>query len=188
MKYRDFNVGDKVAVIMPMGSGFSHPQTARVIEKGASGVVLFEKPDGHRWWTNSRRIKEVVKNEEFVCYHLTTKDRLKSILENGLIPNSKPNWFTSETPYIMLSLYPYWWLYKNRVVWGLPDINENDVILIEIKDPAIKREYFDDPEGLRWGETIEPEYFNAVIEYKLNVVFENLRGRGNKEGGDTELT
>ena len=59
MKYKDFNVGDRVAVTMPMGSGFSHPQTARVIEKGADGVVLFEKPDGHRWWANSRRIKEV---------------------------------------------------------------------------------------------------------------------------------
>ena len=101
---------------------------------------------------------------EFACYHTTTKDRLKSILDNGLVPNSKPNWFTSETPYIMLSLSPYWWLHK-------------DAVLIEIKDPAIKREYFTDPEGLRWGEIIKPEYFNAVIEYKLNVVLEKLRGQ-----------
>ena len=108
---------------------------------------------------------------EFACYHITTKDRLASILESGLIPNSKPNWFTSETPYIMLSLYPYWWLYK-------------DAVLIEIKDPAIKQEYFDDPEGLRWGEIIKPEYFNAVIEYKLNVAFEKLRGRGNSVESD----
>lgn len=104
---------------------------------------------------------------EFACYHITIKDRLGSILENGLIPNSKPNWFTSKTPYIMLSLYPYWWLYK-------------DAVLIEIKDPAIKREYFDDPEGLRWGEVIKPENFNAVIECKLNMAFEKSKGRGNE--------
>lgn len=99
---------------------------------------------------------------EFACYHITTKDRLESILTNGLVPNSKPNWFTAETPYVMLSLYPYWWLYE-------------DAVLIEIKDPAIKREYFTDPEGLRWGRIIKPECFNAVIECKFNVLFEKLR-------------
>lgn len=102
---------------------------------------------------------------EFACYHITTRDRLKSILRDGLIPNSRPNFFTSETPYIMLSLYPYWWLNK-------------DAVLIEIKDPDIKREYFDDPEGLRWDRMIKPEYFNAVIECKLNKQFEKSRGRG----------
>ena len=56
MKYKEFNVGDAVLVTMPMGSGFEHPQKARVIEKGADGVVLFEKPNGRRWWTNSHRI------------------------------------------------------------------------------------------------------------------------------------
>ena len=100
----------------------------------------------------------------FACYHITTKDRLESILKNGLVPNSNPNWFTAKTPYIMLSLYPYWWLYK-------------DAVLIEIKDPAIKEKYFNDPEGLRWNETIKPEYFNAVIECKLNKQFEKSRGR-----------
>ena len=59
--------------------------------------------------------------KEFCCYHITTRDRLESILQDGLVPNSKPNWFKAETPYIMLSLYPYWWLYK-------------DAVLIEIKD------------------------------------------------------
>ena len=103
-------------------------------------------------------------SKEFACYHITTRDRLPSILENGLVPNSKPNWFTSETPYMMLSLYPYWWLYE-------------DAVLIEIKDPNIKRKYFDDPEGLRWNKIIEPKYFNAVIEYKLNAEFEKSRGR-----------
>ena len=124
---------------------------------------------------------------EFACYHITTKDRLESILENGLIPNSKPNWFTSETPYIMLSLYPYWWLYQNRQAWGLPEVDEREVVLIEIKSPDIKREYFDDPEGLRWGEIIKPECFNAIIEYQLNVVFEKSRGRGNEVESDIEL-
>lgn len=90
--------------------------------------------------------------QEFCCYHVTTADRLASILKGGLIPNSKPNWFSEETPYVMLSLYPYWSLYDNPV-------------LIEIKDPRIKREYFDDPEGLRWPYTISPKYFNAVIKY-----------------------
>lgn len=94
------------------------------------------------------------KEQEFCCYHITTKDRLKSILKNGLIPNSKPSWFTRRTPYVMVSLYPYWGLYDNPV-------------LIEISDPAIKREYFDDPEGLRWPYSIEPKYFRAVVEFKL---------------------
>ncbi len=101
---------------------------------------------------------------EFACYHITTRDRLDSILEDGLVPNSKPNWFTAETPYVMLSLYPYWWLYGNAV-------------LIEIKDPAIRREYFSDPEGLRWNKIIKPEYFNAVIECRPSTKFEKSKGR-----------
>ena len=95
--------------------------------------------------------------QEFCCYHVTTRDRLESILKNGLIPNSEPNFFTEKTHYVMLSLYPYWWLYDNPV-------------LIEIKDPRIKREYFDDPEGLRWPYTINPKYFNVVIEFKTKVL------------------
>lgn len=93
-------------------------------------------------------------DSEFCCYHVTTEDRLESILSGGLIPNSEPSWFTSKTPYVMLSLYPYWSLYEKPV-------------LIEVKDPAIKRKYFDDPEGLRWPSTISPEYFNAVIKYNV---------------------
>jgi len=120
--------------------------------------------------------------KEFCCYHITTKDRLKGILEKGLVPNSKPNWFTRKTPYVMLSLYPYWWLYENRDGWGMKEVKEENIILIEIKDPAIKREYFDDPEGLRWDKIIKPECFNAVVEYKLNMAFEKLRGRGNEAG------
>jgi len=95
--------------------------------------------------------------QEFCCYHVTTKDRLESILKNGLVPNSKPNWFSSKTPYVMLSLYPYWWLYEGE-----------DRVLLEIKAPTIKREYFDDPEGLRWGEVIEPQYINIVVDFSIN--------------------
>jgi hypothetical protein len=107
------------------------------------------------------------KAQEFCCYHVTTKDRLPSMLKNGILPNSAPSWFTCKTPYIMLSLYPYWSLYKNREAWGLPDVNEDNVILVEIKHPDIKREYFDDPEGLRWDKVISPNYFNAIIEFKV---------------------
>ena len=110
---------------------------------------------------------KAVKEQEFCCYHVTTKDRLPSILENGLLPNSEPSWFTCETPYIMLSLYPYWSLYKNRKAWGLPDVDENNVILIEIQCPDIKREYFDDPEGLRWDKVILPSHINAIVEFKV---------------------
>ena len=57
MKYKEFNVGDSVNVTMPQNSlGFTHPQRAIVIEKGADGVVLFQKPNGRRWWANSSRI------------------------------------------------------------------------------------------------------------------------------------
>jgi len=114
---------------------------------------------------------------EFACYHVTTRDRLSSILRDGLVPNSEPSWFTSKTPYVMLSLYPYWWLYQNRKVWGLPEVKQGDIILVEIKDPAIKRKYFDDPEGLRWDRVIEPKYINAVVDFKLNADFEALKGR-----------
>ncbi len=91
---------------------------------------------------------------EFCCYHVTIKDRLPSILANGLVPNSTPSWFNSNTPYVMLSLYPYW------------SLHDGELILLEIKDPAIKRKYFDDPEGLRWPHIIKPEYFNAIISFK----------------------
>ena len=105
--------------------------------------------------------------QEFCCYHITTKDRLPSILKDGLQPNSVPSWFTSKTPYIMLSLYPYWSLYKNRKAWGLKEVAEDTVVLIEIKCPRIKRGYFDDPEGLGWRYTIKPKYFNAIVEFRV---------------------
>ena len=64
MKYDSFEEGDIVLVYMPQGSGFEHPQKAIVIEKGANGIVLLQKPGGHRWWTNSSRIKLRIRDEE----------------------------------------------------------------------------------------------------------------------------
>ena len=104
---------------------------------------------------------------EFACYHVTTKDRLPNILKEGLTPDAVPSWFKNKTPYVMLSLYPYWSLYENRQAWGLSEVDKNSICLIEIKDPAIKREYFDDPEGLRWPYTIAPKYFNAIISFSV---------------------
>ena len=60
MKYKDFDIGDSVLVTMPQGSGFDRPQGAKVLEKGSDGIVLFQKPNGKRWWANSRRIAIVV--------------------------------------------------------------------------------------------------------------------------------
>lgn len=96
-------------------------------------------------------------DDEFVCFHITTKDRVDNILKEGLKPNSKPNWFSSPTPYVMLSKYPYWALY------------DKDMVLLEIKHPNILPEYFDDPEGLRWGETIPPNYISTVVDFKVRV-------------------
>lgn len=105
-------------------------------------------------------VKRLYKNEvelddEFVCFHITTKDRLDSIVKEGLKPNAEPNWFQSPTPYVMLSKYPYWELYNK------------DMILLEIKHPSILSEYFNDPEGLRWGEVIPPEYINRIVDFKV---------------------
>ncbi len=115
--------------------------------------------------------------KEFYCYHITTKDRLPDIMKLGLLPNSVPGWFRDKTPYIMLSLYPYWWLYQNRLAWGLPEVNEADVVLIEIKSPYIKRKYFDDPEGLRWDKPILPKYFNVVVNFTLDKEWQALKTR-----------
>jgi len=86
-----------------------------------------------------------------ICYHTTTKDRVKSIMKNGLLPNSPPTWFSSPTPYVMLSDTPWW------------DLNGKESVVIEVSDPIIKPEYFDDPEGLRWPYPIEPKYLRILV-------------------------
>ena len=85
------------------------------------------------------------------CYHSTTKDRVGSIMRNGLLPNSKPTWFTTKTPYIMLSLEP------------LPKLNGNDTIVLVVSDPDIKLVYFNDPEELRWAYKIEPKFIKYWV-------------------------
>lgn len=86
------------------------------------------------------------------CYHATTSDRLASILEKGLLPNSEPTWFDEPAPYIMLA----------KEAWT--DLNGPDIetVMLEVTDPRIKEEYFDDPEGLRWPYRIAPEYLGVV--------------------------
>lgn len=85
------------------------------------------------------------------CYHSTIKDRVESIMKNGLLPNSKPIWFKSKTPYIMLSLEP------------CPMMNGNDTIVLVISDPMIKLDYFDNPEGLRWPYKIKPKFIRKQL-------------------------
>lgn len=106
-------------------------------------------------WVRHLRINEVDLDYEFVCFHITTADRVATIIKEGLKPNAKPNWFSSPTPYVMLSKYPYWELY------------DKDMVLLEVKSPDILPEFFNDPEGLRWGETIPPKYINKIVDFKV---------------------
>jgi len=99
--------------------------------------------------------------EEFSCFHITTEDRLDTILKCGLKPNATPNRSARKAPHIMLSLYPYWFLYKNYK-------KHKGLILIEIRDPKIKREmFYGDPEGLAWEYIIKPEWFRAVVKFEV---------------------
>ena len=84
------------------------------------------------------------------CYHSTHKHRVKLIMKNGLLPNSEPIWFKTKTPYIMLSLEP------------CPRMNGDDTVVLVISDPYIKSKYFDNPEGLRWVNRIEPKFIKIV--------------------------
>ncbi len=105
------------------------------------------------------------------CYHVTTKDRLWAILCNGLRPNSKPNWFKSRTPYIMLS---------RRSFFGLYDLDKE--VYLEISDPNIKPEYFDNPEGLRWPFLIKPRYIKIMTFAHILVHhLADLREKAQKE-------
>ena len=86
-----------------------------------------------------------------VCFHTSTEDRMESIEKNGLVPSSDPNWFGKPVDYVMLSPTPWMNLHKNKA---------NVIYLVQ--DPAIKREYFEDPEGLRWPHVIKPEYLTLI--------------------------
>ena len=92
------------------------------------------------------------------CYHTTTPDRVASILASGLQPNSPPTWFSIPTPYVMLSPFP--WV----------DLNGPSSVVLEVTDPAIKPEYFEDPDvkgrdGLRWPYPIAPTYVRIWEEW-----------------------
>ena len=84
------------------------------------------------------------------CYHVTTHDRLASILAQGLLPNSPPTWFTSPAPYVLV--------YK--IAWA--GLNGDASVGLAVDDPSIKESYFDDPAGLRWPYRIEPQYLSVV--------------------------
>lgn len=88
------------------------------------------------------------------CYHTTTLDKLESILAGGLRPNSPPTWFSAPAPYVMLSDEPWW------------DLNGSESVVIEVQDPRIKPDYFDDPEGLRWPYHIKPMHLRVLKKKK----------------------
>ena len=81
-----------------------------------------------------------------VCYHTTTPDRVEQILREGLLPGSPPNWFTTPAPYVMLSPEPW------------EDLYGEESVVLRVEDPAILEEYFEDPEGLRWGRPISSKF------------------------------
>jgi hypothetical protein len=101
-----------------------------------------------------------------ICYHITTEDRLPSILLKGLVPNSPANRSAKKAPFIMLSRYPAWGLFNN---WKKNKPN----ILIEINLPDTKhnldifKEFEDDPEGVEWNKRILPEYFTRIVKYEV---------------------
>jgi len=92
-----------------------------------------------------------------ICYHTTTRDRLASIMRDGLLPNSEPTWFCTPAPYVMLGPQPW------------PGLNGEQSVVLEIDDPAIPDDAFADPEtglchhdGLWWPHRIAPEHIRAL--------------------------
>ena len=105
----------------------------------------------------------------FICYHTTTKDRVESILKNGLVPGSQPNWFEGDpVPYIMLSLTPIF------------DLHTAENYIFEVIDPKIKKQHFENDEGLRWPHVISPGHLRAFFysgKYRERNYLESLRTR-----------
>lgn len=112
-----------------------------------------------------------------ICYHTTTHGRVKSIIRNGLLPNSKPTWFNSPTPYVMLSPKP--WI----------GLNGGESVVIKVTDPAIKPEYFT-PEGCRWPHKIKREYLSVepVIATPLDKVVDHIRTLKPEDNGTGIMT
>ena len=71
-------------------------------------------------------------------------------MRNGLLPNSAPTSFSEPAPYVMLTLLPW------------PHLNGYRTVILEIRDPAIKKECFTDAEGLRWPHKINREYLKRI--------------------------
>ena len=90
------------------------------------------------------------------CYHSTKPNRVASILREGLLPNSPSEWFSEPVPYVMLSEQPW------------PDLNGEKTVVLEITDPRIQEEYFDEPEGLRWPYRIAPEHIRPLTQRHKN--------------------
>jgi hypothetical protein len=44
------------------------------------------------------------------------------------------------------------------------DLNGAETIVLEVTDPRVRREYFTDPEGLRWPYPIVPEYLTEKVD------------------------
>ena len=59
MKSSDFEVGEMVSVSMPKGSQKELHISVKVIEKGEDGVVLLQKENGRRFFTNAHRLTKV---------------------------------------------------------------------------------------------------------------------------------
>ena len=78
-------------------------------------------------------------------FHTTTRDRAVLILKEGLRPGSLPTWFSNPAPYVMLAEAPW------------HDLNGEEGVVLEVNEPKIKPEYFEDPDGLRWPYSISPE-------------------------------
>jgi len=96
-------------------------------------------------------VRDSRSHETFVCYHTTAQDRDSSILTKGLRPNSRPMWFSNPTPYVMLSVKPRW------------DLNGKESVVLGVRDPRIRVEYFDDPEGLRWPHHIDSAFLKRTL-------------------------
>jgi hypothetical protein len=99
-----------------------------------------------------------------ICYHITTRDRLESILKDGLKINSPHNRSAKDAPYIMLSKNPTWKLFnnwkkdKNKILIELDiQLSPNEIELLDT-----------DPEGLAYEKNIEPNYFKHI--YKLEIL------------------
>ncbi|HEX21420.1 MAG TPA: hypothetical protein ENH19_02055 [Actinobacteria bacterium] len=96
-------------------------------------------------------------------YHTTTKQKLNSIKQKGLLPNSSPTWFNSPTPYIMLSPRPW------------PDLNGEDSVILEVEINPSNLPKKMDKEGLRWPYPISSESIKVFKVGSRKIYCKNCR-------------